>query len=52
LASDSHREGKAIFDLEPWKDFKPVQGTIENWELAGTQFEELFRNIEAILMKY
>ena len=52
LSSDSHRTNKAIFNLIPWKDFKNVQWTLENLNIAKEQFENLFVNIHSILEKY
>jgi chromosome partitioning protein len=52
LSSDGQIHSKAIFELIPWQDFKSVTGTIENFELADTQFEELYHNIVEVLEKY
>jgi len=52
LAADSHRANKAIFNLDPGIDFNDVEWTKDNWDLANSQFEELFNNLCAILHKY
>jgi cellulose biosynthesis protein BcsQ len=52
LSADSHLTSKAIFNLIPWTDFQKVKWTVDNLELAKKQFEELYENIEEILLKY
>lgn len=52
LPTDWQLTQKAIFELEPWKDFQNVKWTKENWDLSQEQFEELVENIIPILEKY
>jgi len=52
LSADSHIHSKAIYNLEPWIDFKNVKWTIDNLESAKEQFETLFINLESILQEY
>jgi cellulose biosynthesis protein BcsQ len=52
LPTDWQRVGKAIFELQPWIDFKNVEWTIDNLELSKTQFEELANRIIDILQRY
>lgn len=52
LPTDWQRTWKAIFELNPWRDFKNVEWTMENLELAKAQFEKLTNKIIDILNKY
>jgi cellulose biosynthesis protein BcsQ len=52
LPTDWQETWKAIFELEPWKDFKDVEWTRENLELSKVQFETLFERIVEILNRY
>ena len=52
LASDGQYANKAIFELVPRKDFEPLQGTLENLEIAKEQFEVLSDRILEILHRY
>lgn len=52
LPTEWQKKSKAIFELNPWEDFKSVKWTLENSELSKKQFENLFLKIEEILYKY
>jgi hypothetical protein len=52
LPTDWQLTGKAIFELQPWKDFKNVEWTKENLDLSKIQFEDLANNLIDILDKY
>lgn len=52
LPSQSQQSNKAIFDLEPNKDFQSVEGTLENHQLANEQFQNLSENILNLLQTY
>lgn len=52
LPSDWQIKQKAIFELEPGKDFENAKWTNENLELSKKQFEDFVNNIIHILEKY
>lgn len=52
LPTDAQNASKAIFDLIPWQDFQTVPWTLDNLELSKKQFQELFENMENILIQY
>ncbi len=48
----SQQKNKAVFNLEPIKDFKNVKGALNNLEQAKADFNELSENIYKILKDY